>query len=58
MGDLVKIKKCLRGPSPTGIVVEMPRSTSSRGFVKVHWSWDIGPTDERWGTLEVINEDR
>jgi hypothetical protein len=60
VGDLVIIKKGHTGwsPSPTGIVISMPRSTGARGFVKVHWSWDIGFTDERWGALEIIYEAR
>jgi len=66
VGDLVRIRKGTyrgnRAPkvlqSPTGIVVAMPRSTSGRGFVKVHWSWNIGMMDERWSALEIINEAR
>jgi len=65
-GDLVRLKKgAYRGnrepkvlQSPTGIVVEVPRSTSARRFVKVHWSWNIGIMDERWSALEIINEAR
>jgi hypothetical protein len=55
VGDLVRTKNGLYS-RPIGIVLCLPQSPTGRGFVKVHWSWNIGPRSERWSALEIINE--